>query len=215
MKKYFFLLIIFLFFSCLEIEEYIYLQEDDLEICLQYGVQKPLLEMLSRFSGTSIDYDDLQIKAEEYTGFLSGLNSKEVYCKIEKINSSFTVGSRIRIKGRYSYFENNTSGTSEFFPQYNKNKISIILPLFEENYDSQVAPFIYGSKFRIVIEKTKTIKEIKNIKLIELTSDKERLESKDISDDFLIEYRGFYIIELPMFFLFRDRKNKLVLDLYL
>jgi len=153
MKKYFFLLIIFLFFSCLEIEEYIYLQEDDLEICLQYGVQKPLLEMLSRFSGTSIDYDDLQIKAEEYTGFLSGLNSKEVYCKIEKINSSFTVGSRIRIKGRYSYFENNTSGTSEFFPQYNKNKISIILPLFEENYDSQVAPFIYGSKFRIVIEK--------------------------------------------------------------
>ncbi len=194
MKKYLCLLFpILLFTGCLDIVEYVYIDGDDFEIDLRYALQKSILEMASSFGGDSIDYSDFQIMADNFIEPFSGLAMS-----VDKINTSLECGSRVKISGKYSALSDMMGSNANFFPILEKDRISITLPSLGSD-DDETAAFLSSSKFRIIVEKTKTVKEIMKFELIQGSN---LISSENLKDALpFLEYRGFYIIEIPLIFL--------------
>lgn len=192
----FFIAVLFILTSCIDIVQYIGIQEEGeerkIETKIKITLQKALFELADQ---------DLNPVAEEYRGFFQDL-SDDLNASAENIENEFEIGSEYHISFSENYNGLETPEEHYFVPVFTKKTGYIAFPIstvpkedqLDNNYASAV---LSSSKYRLIISK----KIFSSIQKVILTID------NDVMTIVPYDFQEVYLLEIPIGLWFSAKKT--------
>lgn len=182
--------------GCIDVFQYVSIQDSEVDLVLRYTIQKSLIEMAGEFSGEEIDINEL---VEQATSTV--LDSEDFIINGKPINTSFVAGAEFRIQGDLD----KAKGEDEeayFLPIKNKDHYSILIPSMadQDEMDAMAIPFLAGATYTLLIDLRGDLKGIKEARL-EYEGIVMELSEED-SEILVTHFGSLMQIEIPLLLLF-------------
>jgi hypothetical protein len=150
--------------SCIEVFQYVSITDGDVSIYLKYVIQKAILEIGASFSGEEMDYDEFLGEGEDIFADLGNLRAG-----MRPINTELEVGYEVDIEGTLEEIRLLSESESvPFVPRAVGDSYYLTIPGMgsSSSDDDMGAAFLASSKYRILVDLSGDLSNIRNARVI-------------------------------------------------